>query len=218
MILMAKIGFLHTSSVHVKTFDNLLSSQNFSGEVVHIVAESLLSNARQFGLNEEIKNDIGGYLQRFENTNLIVCTCTTVGDLAEMIGNEQGRKIMRVDRPLMQAALEQGMRIGVFYTVESTLSPTMALLKTENAKREHLRLITSVFCGGAWPLFESGDLTGYKVCVANWIKKFSAQFDVFVLAQASMAPAADLLSNLTKPILSSPSLAVDFICRLNESS
>jgi hypothetical protein len=62
-------------------------------------------------------------------------------------------------------------------------------------------------CLDARELFEAGDHTGYLARIARHIRGLT-DFDIVMLAQASMAPAADLVGDLSVPVLSNPRLAV----------
>jgi hypothetical protein len=57
-------------------------------------------------------------------------------------------------------------------------------------------------CLDAWELFEAGDHAGYVDRVARHVQGLADDVDVVVLAQASMAPAADLVGDLSIPVLS----------------
>jgi hypothetical protein len=56
-----------------------------------------------------------------------------------------------------------------------------------------------ILCTEAWPLFEAGDRDGFLTGVADAVRAGSAGCDVVVLAQASMAGAADLPSRPPDP-------------------
>jgi hypothetical protein len=64
---------------------------------------------------------------------------------------------------------------------------------------------------GAWDAFLSGDAEGYRSLVAHAARALSGRCDVVVLAQASMEPAAALLTGLATPILTSPRSAVEVV-------
>lgn len=55
---------------------------------------------------------------------------------------------------------------------------------------------------------EAGDHAGYLDRVARHVRGLADDVDVVVLAQASMAPAANLVGDLSIPVRSSPRLAV----------
>ena len=85
-------------------------------------------------------------------------------------------------------------------TVRSTLEPTVALIREEAAGRAvELR---TLLVEGAWERFEAGDRDGYLDAVAAAVDAVR-EADVIVLAQASMADAADRTTTAV-PVLSSP--------------
>jgi len=71
---------------------------------------------------------------------------------------------------------------------------------------------------GAWSRFEEGDLDGYLDAVANAAREHAIGFDTVMLAQASMAPVADMLGDLPIRVLCSPRLGVDAAVRAYHAS
>lgn len=192
---MITIGFLHTSDVHVPTFRALLNELAPAATDLHVVDASLLADARK-GL--PYTDRLRARLAELAAADVIMCTCSTIGGVVEQLAPD----VLRGDRPMAEEAARYA-RIGVVYTVESTLEPTRALL-TEAGATE----LVEVYCPEAWPLFEAGDLPGYHAAVAERVRGAAASVDVIVLAQASMVPATDLLADLDVPILNSPRLGV----------
>ncbi|MDJ0755535.1 MAG: hypothetical protein QNJ45_18565 [Ardenticatenaceae bacterium] len=209
---MKQIGFLHTSPVHIKTFNDLLQNLPFEINAIHVVAESLLEDARKNGLSGRIKSELIKHLAALNQSDLIICTCSTLADMAEQVGQERGQPIVRVDRPMIEAAVLSGQKIAVLYTVESTLQPTLALIDAVrlSLEAEIQPVVTPVYCEGAWELFERDDIEGYAKNVAKWLDRSATQFDTFILAQASMASAVDYVPHLSEKIFSSPQLAVEY--------
>jgi hypothetical protein len=64
---------------------------------------------------------------------------------------------------------------------------------------------------GAWDAFLAGDAEAYHSGVAQAARALAGRCDVVVLAQASMKPAAELLSGLATPVLTSPRSAVEAV-------
>jgi Asp/Glu/hydantoin racemase len=189
------IAFLHTSPAHVPTFGALAPGAR------HLVDESLLTDARA-GL--DVRDRLLARLRALTPADVIVCTCSTLGAAAVALTPAVGVPILRADEPMAREAVAAGRRIAVVVTVESTVAPTLALLQTFARPDTEL---TVARCLYAWPQFEAGDLPGYAATIAAYVRTLTDP-DVIVLAQASMAPAADLLTDLAKPILTSPRSAV----------
>ncbi len=195
------IGFLHTSPVHVETFRGLMRTLAPGVGDLHVVDESLLADARA---GRDVSERLLSRLRSLSAADVIVCTCSTLSGVAASRGVAVGVRVLRVDEPMARAAVAAGRRIGVVVAVQSSLAPTLALLESVSLPST---VLVPALCLDAWPLFAAGDLRAYAVRVAEHAR--SLDVDVVVLAQASMAPAADLLADLGKPVLTSPRPAVE---------
>jgi hypothetical protein len=69
--------------------------------------------------------------------------------------------------------------------------------------------IETVLMADLWPNFQAGERELYWQGIAERLRERAAGFDCIVLAQASMAGAADLLSDLPVPVLSSPRIGIE---------
>jgi hypothetical protein len=207
---MITIGFLHTSQVHVPTFEALLAELAPGAASTFVVDERLLTLAQASGINDPgVAAGTERALDRLaaDGVDAIVCTCSTIGGVAEQIGVKRGLSVLRVDRAMAERAVELGGRIVAVAAVESTLEPTRTLLESvgaESGAAVDLELFT---IPGAWDRFEAGDQHGYLKKIADALETIAERCDVIVLAQASMADAVDLVE-LAVPVLSSPRLAV----------
>lgn len=205
-------GFLHTSPVHVPTFDTLLAELDPATGAVHLVDESLLADARTRGA-ESVTDRVSARITelRDQGAGTICCTCSSIGDVAESIGAAQGVPVFRVDRPMAARAIRSGRRIGVVAALASTLAPTRALLLEEAARAGAEVEVELALAEDAWPLFEQDDQEGYLAAIAAAARGLAAGAHVLVLAQASMAGAEPLLADLGLPVLSSPRIAAEHL-------
>ena len=204
------LALLHTSPVHIDTFNRLMEEASLKLPVRHIVEEQFLTEARDNGitqnLDERIRDCILSAIDK--GATVILCTCSTIGASAEKVNNLTDGVIVRIDRPMAEKAVEIGSRIIVAAALESTIAPTRDLiLETAKTRRKHVELI-EVFCDNAWSRFEEGDLKEYFSEIARNIKDKASEGDVIVLAQASMAGAANLCPEISVPILSSPEIGL----------
>ena len=204
------IYFLHTAQSHIDTFQPLLEAVDKQIKYEHIVVESLLAKARQRenlpAVQQKIKSIITEILTNEED--VLLCTCSTIGPLAEQI--DQSR-ILRVDRPMMEEAVQIGGKIKILATLESTIASTMALFNEVAAGYDVD--VEMVVIPSAWSCFEAGDLAGYFKVIAREIESYAEEANVIILAQASMVGALDLI-DVTCPVLSSPQLGVQAIVEL----
>lgn len=155
--------------------------------------------------------------------SVVVCTCSTLGPLAERIGRDGPVPVLRVDRPMADRAvrtppdrLGEPVRVLVVIALGSTLGSTTDLLVECATTAGRAVDLAVLRCDSAWPLFEAGHPEAFVESVADAVRTAvappgegqRARADVVVLAQASMAAAADRLAGLGVPVLASPRAAV----------
>ncbi|MFF3686749.1 aspartate/glutamate racemase family protein [Streptomyces sp. NPDC002187] len=194
------LALLHTSPVHVPVFDALRDRHRPSLEMLHLVHEDLLVRARTDGpqaVAPAVADALAGAVA--EGADAVLCTCSTIGAVAEACAPGLGVPVLRVDRP-MAAAAAAHRRIVVAAALAGTLGPTADLIRQEAAGRD-IELRT-LLVEGAWERFEAGDREGYLHTVAAAVDAVR-EADVIVLAQASMADAAERTITAV-PVLSSP--------------
>ncbi len=141
---------------------------------------------------------------------VVLCTCSTLGGVAEGLSGD-GLEVIRIDRPMLRRAVTLGPRIGVLAALTSTVEPTTRVLAEEAAGAEPGVSFEVTVVDGAWDAFRSGDAEDYRSRIAEAARTLSSRCDVVVLAQASMEPAAALLAGLATPVLTSPRSAVEAV-------
>ncbi|MEM9470796.1 MAG: arylsulfatase [Pseudomonadota bacterium] len=203
------ISFLHTSPVHVATFDGLLDELSPGMARRHRVEEGWLEAARDGGMTADLAETIADAMRGLAAGGVGVCTCSTIGGVAEAAGSTNAPTI-RIDRALMQAALSHGLRPLVAMCLESTKAPTLDLLDDEARAQGREAAPIIVMCQPAWRHFEAGDMQAYAGSIADTIRAELVSYtpDCIVLAQGSMAVAEPLLADTGLPVLSSPRLGV----------
>lgn len=199
------LALVHTSPLHIPVFDALRDEDHQGLELAHFVHEDLLTRARAerpeavaAGVRAVLEQAVAG------GAVAVLCTCSSIGGVAEEAAEEVGVPVLRVDRPMAAAAVTVGPRVVVVATSESTFGPTVALVEDE-ARRAGLPAdVRTLFVDGAWALFQAGDTEGYVRAVADAVDSVPGDSaDAIILAQASMTPA-QLLTTTTVPVLSSP--------------
>jgi hypothetical protein len=205
------LTFLHTSPAHVPTFDRLLAELAPGVPARHVVDESLLDEARAAGsitpaLERRVAAAVSEALD--QGAGVVLCTCSTIGGCAEQLGQRASAPVLRVDRAMAERAVALGRRIVVAAALASTLAPTRALLLDAAERAGQAVELRELLCDDAWLYFERGDLAGYHGRIAARLRAEAGEADAIVLAQASMAGAAELCADLPVPILSSPRLGL----------
>lgn len=209
---MAKVALLHTAEVHVATFRRLLEELAPEAEQSHVVHADWLAEAREGGLTAPLRERVTGFLADQAAANdAVLCTCSTLGPLADELARERGN-VLRIDRPLMQRAAEHDGTILVALCLESTLAPTLDLLGAAFAEKGRPLDHRVALCREAWPRFEAGDMEAFGRAIADEVRDACRGLEhcgCVVLAQASMAVAEAHLADLGVPVYSSPRLAAE---------
>lgn len=196
---MAALTLFHTAEVHVETFDRLAPK----ADLTHVVRPDWLERA-QGDIDSDLRQEITQAIAAVPGASL--CTCTTIGELAETAG------ATRIDWPMMQIAARIGGPVLMAYCLDSTLAPSSALLRRAFQETGQPAEVHPLDLTTAWPLFQAGDTAGFAAAITAAIMaelKTRPEISAVVLAQASMAAAgAPLRSQLDIPVLTSPEIAL----------
>ena len=202
----AKLALLHTATANAVTFDRLGSELAPDIPLQHVVDDSLISEARASGgvtanLNRRVSTAALNALD--SGARVLLCTCSSIGPCVEVARPFTDRPILRIDDPMARIAVETGTRIVVAATLQTTLGPTKAIVqRAADTAGKSIELI-DILCDTAWAAFEAGDQEGYVEEIVKSLESGAEGADVIVLAQASMAGAADRLES-DIPVLTSP--------------
>ena len=193
---------IHTADVHRATFDGLRDRISPRTPLVHLVHEDWLARA-QHGIDGALIEDVQAAIRTAAGP--VICTCTTLGEVAEAAG------AIRIDRPMMRRAAENFGDILLVYCLKSTEAQSQMLLQEEMDKAGNPHSIVPLYLGQHWDLFAEGRPHAFARALATDIRAALTQqsgIRSVVLAQASMAGAAMLLSDLPALVLASPVLAL----------
>jgi Asp/Glu/hydantoin racemase len=183
--------------------------------LANLIDDSLIADVVAAGRVPEsvTKRLIGYFLNAGDiGADVILNTCSSVGELVELGRRFTDVPIVRIDEPMAEAAVERFSRIGVMATLPSTLQPTLRLIES---KGNEIRKTISAVDGlaeGAYDALISGRPEEHDAMILETAAKIASSVDGIVLAQGSMARIADKLEERAgKPVLSSPRMAVEAI-------
>ena len=213
------IVLVHTSSTLAPVFERLCTEKKLNVNLVHIEDPSLINDVIAEGeLTEGTSQRVLHHLASAEEqeADYIMVTCSSLGPAVDQAQGQLRKPILRVDQPLADRAVSIGTRIGVVATLPTTLAPTTDLIRRRAADKEKDVEIKSQLCDGAFQAYVDGDFQKHDAMILDAVKRLAMEVDVVVLAQASMARiVADLNDeDVQVPVLSSPSLAVDYLASL----
>lgn len=203
------LTFLHTSPTHVARFDKLLSElfPNYADrlQIRHMVNENLLPSDGV--LTDELKRQTMSILMQLSSSSdLTICTCSTIGPIADMVGNMVDADIMRIDRPMASLALAHGDKILIAACLASTIGPTQKLVLDAAEETNTIPMLMPLLIEDAWQHFEADNQAAYGEAIGNAVTQALANgsYDAVLLAQASMDVALPHLSDCDTPVYCSP--------------
>lgn len=210
------LGLIHTSATLVPIFQQLCSEYLPGVNVFNIVDDSLIKDVIAKGkLAPGTARRVVDYVASAEaaGADRILVTCSSIGRAVEAAAALSSVPVLRVDQPMADLAVSKGTRIGVVATLPTTLEPTADLVKRRAQVAGKGIQLTSRLCEGAFDALMGGNPGLHDQMVAQALRELSAQVDVILLAQASMARVVDTLPEAEKtvPIIASPPEAIRFL-------
>ena len=203
------ISFIHTGEAHVEKFNSLVEALAPELLVSHVVDESLLAHAQQFGVDATLKAKLRAIIEKLSlETRIIVVTCSSIGSVAEDVGSINGCNVQRVDRAMADYAAAHADNILVVAALQSTLKPTKELLQDSIKKTGSSSKIMLNCIDDAWQYFLSGQMEKYYDEIAHVLMAKQQDYDLILLAQASMSDVESRIK-LCVPVLSSPRIGVE---------
>ena len=204
------LAFLHTAAVHVPSFMRITRELDAKLQIHHSVREDLFAQALADGrVTESTRRETQAEIRRLlaAGARVVLCTCSTLGEAAEATPDVPGASVLRIDRPMAERAVALRRPILLIAATPTAMTTAVALLDeaANGAARPAQR---ELLCSEAWARFQSGDYSGYASALAQQVDEHAHAGDVVMLAQASMAPAAALVSRSDIEVLSSPDVGV----------
>src|SRR5579863_9298128 len=140
--------------------------------------------------------------------NAILFTCSAFGPCIEAVAREQAPlPVLKPNEAMIEQAVARGHRIGLI----STFAPTLQSMPVEFPGSVQ---VVPKLAEGALAALDRGDRAEHDRLVAKASRDLR-DCDLIALAQYSMAPAAELVAEVSKlPVLTTPDSAVNKLKRL----
>ncbi|CUR56100.1 conserved hypothetical protein [metagenome] len=211
---MHRLGIIHTVSRLAPTFADLADELLPAVETIVITDELLLKRTvRAGGVDAVTRGRLRDHVAALADfgVDAVLVTCSSVGGVVDEIASGMDLPVLRVDRAMARRAVALGGTVGVLATLSTTLNPTTELVMT--SAREAGRTVTVVprLCDGAFAALGRGDGARHDAIIAEELDRLTAEVDVVVLAQASMARIAAARPLGGTPVLSSPRIAMEWL-------
>ena len=136
--------------------------------------------------------------------DLIVNSCSTVGEVADIYAKEVNVPVMKIDLPMAQEAVSLGTKIALIATLETTLGPSQRLIEKVGAEQGKKMECTQFLQNPAWDALQAGHPEEHNRILMESIRELDKQgFDAIVMAQVSMRALLPDLKDVKTPLLCS---------------
>lgn len=212
---MRKITILHTVKSVCNSFEQQLAKEIRKGiEVTNILDEFLVTNAKAkgfFAAENKQKLYLDLLSASLEKPDLIVVTCSSLTPYVIELRDSFDIPIITIDERMYANTVLIGSRIAVMATAPTTVEPTVTGIRKAAESAGKVVEVEAFLEEAAMDLLKKGDVKGHDVKLAEKARELK-DFDVIVLAQASMASAADLIKGCTGvKVITSPGSCIEDI-------
>ncbi|WP_294561582.1 aspartate/glutamate racemase family protein [uncultured Traorella sp.] len=210
---MKKIVMIHTSPVSLNDLKELVKEKMPEVELVNIIDDSLLEEVKgNGGLTPAIISRMMTYVQTAASLkpDLIFNQCSSVGEAFDIAKKCTDIPTLKIDEAMAEKAVSLGKKIAVIATVASTMKPSCNLVRTKAKEAGKEVEVKEYLVNGALDiLMKEKNVEKHNQLVLNEINKACEECDVVVLAQGSMTAILPYLKETSKPVLTSPEMAID---------
>ena len=210
---MKKIGMIHTSPVSLNDLKELVKEKMPDVELVNIIDDSLLEEVKgNGGLTPAIISRMMTYVQTAASLkpDLIFNQCSSVGEAFDIAKKCTDIPTLKIDEAMAEKAVSLGKKIAVIATVASTMKPSCNLVRMKAKEAGKEVEVKEYLVNGALDiLMKEKNVEKHNQLVLNEINKACEECDVVVLAQGSMTAILPYLKETSKPVLTSPEMAID---------
>ena len=210
---MKKIVMIHTSPVSLNDLKELVKEKMPDVELVNIIDDSLLEEVKgNGGLTPAIISRMMTYVQTAASLkpDLIFNQCSSVGEAFDIAKKCTDIPTLKIDEAMAEKAVSLGKKMAVIATVASTMKPSCNLVRTKAKEAGKEVEVKEYLVNGALDiLMKEKNVEKHNQLVLNEINKACEECDVVVLAQGSMTAILPYLKETSKPVLTSPEMAID---------
>ncbi|MFP5112888.1 aspartate/glutamate racemase family protein [Bacillaceae bacterium C204] len=212
-----KLAIIHTTPVTIEPLKELAAKMIGDCEIINLVDDSILPQLSKNGGNiQEIAHRWESYAKVAEQlgADCILNACSSIGELVSSIQPKVSTPIVRIDEAMAEFAIDSAAKIGVAATLETTLEPTLALLKQKALEKNKQVEFEPILVASAYQKLIANDKDGHDLDLSIALRALAKKVDLVVLAQASMARVVSTFDKEEQShFVTSPELGMDAVKR-----
>ncbi len=209
---MKKVYIIHTSLVSHSDLNQLFADIMPEVKVFNIVDDSLLNDVMENGaITPRIVSRMCAYYKEAASNgaDLIFNQCSSVGEAADIASQLIDVPVLKVDEAMAEEAILVAKNIAVIATVASTIKPSCNLVKNKALAMGKDITVKEYLVDGALDiLIKEKDRAKHNKLIIEQIKEAEKCCDAIILAQGSMTALLDEITDIKKPVFTSPKLGV----------
>lgn len=217
---MLKIGVIHATCSAVEPLNQAAKKFRDDIVVLNFVNENLLFRANQVGGADEV--GLRSFAKTFfeaadAGVDGIIVACSVYTPFVELMKKFVSIPVIGIDNPMLHTAVERGNKIGIIATTASSgPSAKNQLMKMAGECGKALEYEIGINTEGMTKL-KAGNVEAHNRIIREEGKKLVEKgCDCIVLAQITMACAAEGMKDLGVPVLTSPQEGIKAIVSLIE--
>ncbi|PGY15121.1 aspartate/glutamate racemase family protein [Bacillus sp. AFS031507] len=212
-----KLAIIHTTPVTIESLKDLANKMIGECEIINLVDDSILPQLGKNGGNvQEIADRWEGYAKVAEQlgADCILNACSSIGELVAFTQPKIATPIIRIDDAMAEFAISSAEKIGVAATLETTLRPTLDLLKQKAAEQQKNVEFEPILVSSAYQKLIANDKEGHDLDLSVALRELAKKVDIVVLAQASMARVVSSFTpDEQRHFVTSPELGMEAVKR-----
>lgn len=185
---MKKIAILHTAIATVPMFMKLIGNRYPDVVIYNWLDDSILpmlmEDDQSLTYAFEKMLTYAKYAEK-QGAELILNACSSVGEFKNYAANKLSVPLIRIDDPVTDILASTYSKVAVLATLETTLRPSTALLKSKGVDLE----VDPRVVDGAYAAAAGGDKAKHDKLIAAAVKNVLSSHEAVFLAQASMSEA-----------------------------
>ena len=203
---------IHSSGVTADLLSGLFEKYVPEARVFNIIDDSLLEGLHLHGRpTPGMARRFCGYAVMAEQAgaDILFSQCSSFGGVVDVARSLVGIPFLKIDRPMMETAVQTAAKIAVVATIASTLKPSCDLLREcADAAGKKIEIVEAVDENALAVLMKEGDRAKHDKAVADLVNGLPEDVGCAVLAQGSMHRLKGMFADAKIPVLVSPESGV----------